>query len=199
MKKIKKIIVLIIVVICAFVYAHITKMNLIYDKTIDSSEYLSMGAIGGAEVEQTFQCHENTLDGIEVKCQILGEVSDVIVHYNLVDNESGVVVAEGEKAASEIESTKFNPFVFDTVTECKEKSYKFVIWSENTTDTDGVSFYYQEGVEDETGLVIDGNDTQGTMIMRTMTDRFDVETFSIVMLFAAFIYGFMKFLYKLFK
>ena len=45
MKKIKKVIGIIIVLVLAFVYAHIAKPNNIYDKKVDNSEYLSTGVV----------------------------------------------------------------------------------------------------------------------------------------------------------
>ena len=40
---------------------------------------------------------------------------------------------------------------------------------------------------------------EGTLILKTVTDRFDVETFVVVLLFGAYIAFFFNFLYKMFK
>lgn len=199
MKRLKHILLIIIVIVCSFFYSHITKMNLIYDREVDNSEYLSTGIVSAESINQKFNCVEDTLDGINVKCQIWGDVRDINIHYSIQDVQNGQVVAEGVREATSIDSTKFNEFTFDTVEGCKNKEYILSIWMDNATNEDGISFYYEEVTEPYTELVIAGNKTQGTLIMKTMTNRFDFETFFVVLLFCAFIYGFMKMLYKLFK
>ena len=87
MKKIKKLIGIVIILVFAFGYAHIAKMNIIYDKNVDNSEYLEMGDLNGKKVEQRFVCKEDTLDGVYAKCQILGDVLDTKVHYTITDEQ----------------------------------------------------------------------------------------------------------------
>ena len=66
MKKLKTIIGIIIVLTAAFFYAHIAKANKIYDKSVDSSEYIGTGVFEGT-IEQEFVCNEDTMDGISAK------------------------------------------------------------------------------------------------------------------------------------
>lgn len=199
MKKVKWIIGIIIVLILAFLYAHIAKMNMIYDKHVDNGDYLSMGILEERKVEQSFKCVEDTLDGINVKCQTLGDVSEVLVKYIITDQSNGEVLAEGNCQASDIVSTKFNKLTFNTIENCRGKELLLTIWSESATGNNGISFYFQPLTEDGTKLFIDGSETQGTMIMKTVTNRFDFETFCVLLLFVVFIVVFMKILYKLFK
>lgn len=63
MKNLKRVIAIIIVVLLAFAYGHIAKLNNIYDKTVDNSKYLGTGVTEGP-VEQSFICTEDTLDGL---------------------------------------------------------------------------------------------------------------------------------------
>lgn len=198
-KKIKWIIGIIVVLILAFLYAHIAKMNMIYDKNVDNSEYVNMGAIGENRIKQSFVSVEDTLDGIYIKCQMLGDISGVKVRYAISDKNSGEKLTEGSCKASELQNTKFNKLLFNKIDDCKNKELVLTIWSESATETDGVTFYYQPETEEETQLVIDQNETQGTLIMKTITNRFDFETFCVLLLFVAFITGFLKVLYKLFE
>lgn len=199
MKKVKWIIGIIIVLILAFLYAHIAKMNMIYDKHVDNGDYLSMGTLAERRVEQSFICVEDTLDGINVKCQTLGDVSEVVVKYIITDQSNGEVLAEGNCQASDIVSTKFNKLTFNTIENCRGKELLLTIWSESATENNGISFYFQPLTDDGTKLFIDGSETQGTMIMKTVTNRFDFETFCVLLLFVVFVVVFMKILYKLFK
>lgn len=200
MKKIKIIIGLLAVIVVAYIYAHIGKLNLIYDKTVDNSEYIGTGVFDG-KVEETFVCKEDSLNGITAKCQLQGDASGTAMKMTLVEEESDTVVAETELAAEEIDNSKFNEFSFDTIEECKGRSYRVIFENINGSvkDTKGIGLLYQADTEENTRLKIDGEDTEGTLIIKTVTDRFDLETFFVFLLFAVYITCFVKFLYKLFR
>lgn len=199
MKKAKSIIGIIVLLVFAFVYAHIEKMNMIYDKTVDNSAYQSTGWGENTIIEQSFISVEDTLDGINLKCQTTGNVENVKICYTLEDMAGEKTVVSGEISANEIESTKFNQITFDTVENCKNKEFQLKIWSESATEVNGVSYYYQPQTEEGTGLLINEEKTEGTLILKTITNRFDFETFCVFLIMIGFMFFFMKFLYKLFK
>lgn len=199
MKKGKLFIGIAALLIFAFAYAHIAKMNVIYDKTVDSSEYQSTGWKQDTVIEQNFISKENSLDGINIKCQTSGDLQSVALCYtleNLVDHK---VVATGKLAAEEIESTRFNQLIFDTVENCKNKEFQLKIWTESLSDTEGISYYYCAGITEGSELTIDGEKTEGTLIIKTITNKFDIETFFVFLIMITFMIVFMKVLYKLFK
>ena len=198
MKNLKRIIAIVIVVLLAFAYGHIAKPNNIYDKTVDNSKYLGTGVTKGA-VEQSFVCKENTLDGVKVKTQIIGDVHGINVKYSLVDVEANEVVAEGSADATTIKASKFYNYSFDTVSNCKGKTYKIIFENEGSTEISGVGFFFQPTTEKNTELTISDNHTEGTLILKTITNRFDFETFAVLLIFILYIGIFMKFLYRLFK
>ena len=173
MKNLKRVIAIIIVVLLAFAYGHIAKLNNIYDKTVDNSKYLGTGVTEGP-VEQSFICTEDTLDGVKVKTQIVGDVHGINVKYSLVDVEADKVVGEG-------------------------RTYKIIFENVGSTETAGVGFFYQPVTEKNTELIISDNHTEGTLILKTITNRFDFETFAVLLIFVLYIVVFMKFLYRLFK
>ena len=199
MKKMKKVVLVVAVLIIAIVYSYISKMQMIYDKNIDPSDYLNTGIMGNKVLVQSFICRESSLDGIAIKCQLLGDVSDVELHYSVVNKSENKIISHGKIKANEIQSTKFNIFTFDTVKNCKNKEFELTISSVNATETNGIAFYYQDGVEQNTKMMIDGKTVNGTMIMKTITNRFDIETFCVFLLFVIYVTCFIKFLYKLFK
>ena len=183
MKNLKRVIAIIIVVLLAFAYGHIAKLNNIYDKTVDNSKYLGTGVTEGP-VEQSFICTEDTLDGVKVKTQIVGDVHGINVKYSLVDVEADKVVGEGNVDATTIKASKFYNYSFDNV---------------GSTEMAGVGFFYQPVTEKNTELIISDNHTEGTLILKTITNRFDFETFAVLLIFVLYIVVFMKFLYRLFK
>ena len=182
MKKVKIAVGVIAIIIISFIYAHISKANMIYDKNVDNSEYLSTGVVYEGEIQQSFLCNEDFLDAIQVRTQVFGDVSEMQVEYRLLDGETEQVLASGTVNSDEIESSRFYEFNFDRIEE-----------------NQGIGFYFQPAIEDNTFLVISDNKTEGTLIMKTVTNRFDVETFVIFLIFLIYIIVFMNFLYKLFN
>lgn len=199
MKKVKAFIGIVVLLIFVYLYAHIAKMNMIYDKKVDSSEYLSTGVVAGT-IEQEFICKEDTLDGISAKCQLIGDTTDSKVRLTLIEKETGKVAAEVEVNAGEMKNGKFNKFSFDTITDCKGKTFKVVFENSgaNIEDGVGIGFVYQQETEKGTKLTINHQDTQGTLILKTITNRFDIETFCVLLLLILYIIVFVKFLYRLF-
>ncbi len=199
MKKIKKVMGIIIVLVLAFVYAHIAKPNNIYDKKVDNSEYLSTGVVCEGSIEQKFVCVEDSLDGVKAKVQVIGDVRDVRVKYSLIDNQIGQSVATGEVSAAEIKPSKFFEFTFDTVKDTRGKEYTIIFENENADENRGIGIFFQPLTQKGTELTISENRTEGTLILKTITDRFDFETFAVLLVFVVYTIVFMKFLYRLFK
>ena len=96
---------------------------------------------------------------------------------------------------------KFNVFRFDRISECKGKTYTLYVENPDgdVEKTLGVGFSYEPKTEKGTELLINGNNVDGTLIAKTVTNRFDMETFCVVLLFVLYIVFFVKFLYRLFK
>ncbi|MGC4019345.1 MAG: hypothetical protein QM793_09075 [Muricomes sp.] len=197
MKKVKSVIIVILIIVAAFFYAHIGKNNLVYDKDVDNSQYIATGPVN--RVEQTFVSKEETLDGFRSKCQVAGNVEGMKVQYSLVNVKSGKTEAEGIADAAEIKNSKFYFFGFDTVSNCKGNAYKIVLVNEKATEKDGIGFFFQPKTEQGTSLKVEDNSTTGTMIVKAVTDRFDIETFIVLLVFVLYVVLFIKFLYKLFK
>ena len=199
MKRVRAIIVIVVILVGSFVYAHIAKTNMIYDKSIDSSEYLTTGVVDGV-VEQKFVSAEETIDGISAKCQLNGDTTDVKAVMVLFDEETGEIIARSELRADDIKNGKFNIFSFPEVQECKGKSLRVQFENVNADLKQGigVSFSFQNKSEKGTELIINGNETEGTLIIKTVTNRFDMETFCVLLLMIVYIAGFLWFLSKLF-
>lgn len=199
MKKVKFAVVIVVGLVLIFFYAHIAKANLIYDKSVDSSEYLSTGVVEG-QVEQELVCVEKSLDGITVKAQLVGDTQNAVLGLTVYDKNSGDIVAEAEMKSSDIKSGKFNQISFPTIQGSKNKAYIIRLESrgEDIPEGSGISFSYQSETEENTRLVINGNETQGTLIAKTITNRFDLETFVVLILMVAYMVGFFAFLSRLF-
>ena len=192
---------ILIVVILAFLYAHIDKNSYLYDRNADTSTFISTGTpLEGETISQGFVSEGEILSGINMKCSVLGDASDVEVQYSLRDIETGKAVASGSVKAGEINNNKFNQFWMEPIDSAKGKEYLLEITETGADAANGVSFYVVPQKEEGAQVLnIKNNETEGSLAVRYVSHRFDMETFVVLLGFAAFIVIFMKLLYKLFK
>lgn len=192
MKKIKKMAAVIILILIAFIYGHIHKTHAIYDRTVENDQYIMLDG-SQSQITQEFICEEDSLDGIQVKCQNLQEDPEAEIRVYLQDCENGGIVAKSVKKAGEIKTGKFNEFSFDTVSSCRGKAYKVVF------EKDSIALYAEKTSEEGTNLKINSEESEGTLILKTVTYRFDIETFCVFMLLVSYICVFFQFLNWLFS
>ena len=192
MKKIKKMAAVIILILIAFIYGHIHKTHAIYDRTVENDQYIMLDG-SQSQITQEFICEEDSLDGIQVKCQNLQEDPEAEIRVYLQDCENGGIVAKSVKKAGEIKTGKFNEFSFDTVSRCRGKAYKVVF------EKDFLALYAEKTSEEGTNLKINSEESEGPLILKTVTYRFDIETFCVFMLLVSYICVFFQFLNWLFS
>ena len=192
MKKTKQMAAVIILILIAFIYGHIHKTHAIYDRTVENDQYIMLDG-SQSQITQEFICEEDSLDGIQVKCQNLQEDPEAEIRVYLQDCENGGIVAKSVKKAGEIKTGKFNEFSFDTVSRCRGKAYKVVF------EKDFLALYAEKTSEEGTNLKINSEESEGTLILKTVTYRFDIETFCVFMLLVSYICVFFQFLNWLFS
>ena len=192
MRKVEKLATVIVLILLAFVYGHIHKTHAIYDRTVENDQYIMLDG-SQSQITQEFICEEDSLDGIQVKCQNLQEDPEAEIRVYLQDCENGGIVAKSVKKAGEIKTGKFNEFSFDTVSRCRGKAYKVVF------EKDFLALYAEKTSEEGTNLKINSEESEGTLILKTVTYRFDIETFCVFMLLVSYICVFFQFLNWLFS
>ena len=192
MRKVEKLAAVIVLILLAFVYGHVHKTHAIYDRMIENDQYVMMD-VSQDQISQEFVCEEETLDGIQVKRQNLQEDPETEIRIYLQDCENGETVAESVKKAGDIKAGKFNEFSFDTVSSCRGKAYKVVF------EKDSIALYTEKTSEKGTNLKINSEESEGTLILKTVTYRFDIETFYVFLLLVLYICVFFQFLNWLFS
>lgn len=200
-KRMKSILGIILLIVFAFFYAHIAKVHNIYNKDIDPSAYSNTGVLTQLGVQQEFVCEEKHLDGIQIKSTIFNSAENTKLQYQLKNLSTGVVVASGEVKGDKIKNSKFFEFSFERVENSKEVPFEFSVYTNVPLgETSGAGFSYEQVKEENTSLTVAGEKVEnGTLILKTVTHRFDVETFCVFLLFALYVILFMRFLYNLFK
>lgn len=176
-----------------YIYAHVEKTDVICAKQADSSEYVNLGVVT-EQIEQEFICETDNLDAILLKCQVFEELDAGEIRMTVTDVESGSVEASVTIRTDELENGKFHTFVFEKIEGCEGRRYKVSL--ENTGN---VGFICQPETEKDTKLSIAGQQRQGTLIMKTMTKGFDVETFGVLAILLIYIFLFFKLLNRLFS
>ena len=192
MRKVEKLATVIVLILLAFVYGHVHKTHAIYDRMIENDQYVMMD-VSQDQISQEFVCEEETMDGIQVKCQNLQEDPEAEIRIYLQDCENGETVAESVKKVGDIKTGKFNEFSFDTVTRCRGKAYKVVF------EKDSIALYTEKTSEKGPNLKINSEESEGTLILKTVTYRFDIETFCVFLLLVLYICVFFQFLNWLFS
>ena len=188
------------VVLLAFtcVYAIVDKNNAIYDRAVDTSKYVALGLERGEMVSQSFTSKEDKLDGINIKMSVSGQANEKKMSYILKD-ENGKSVASGSTSLEKIKAGKFFTLKFDELTGCKGKEYTFELTVEQCEKDAQVIVYAVPGAVDDLPLEVKGEKAEGVMVLRTITHRFDIETFVVTAIFILYVIFFIKWLSKVFK
>ena len=198
--KMKTILLILIIIVLAAVYAVIDKPVSVYDTSCDTSKFQAQVLEGGQTASQKFVCEEAYIDGIALKlaANAVPDNEKVLVKYELIDDNTKKVVAKGNENLGELRSGKFFKIKFNRVNNCKDKAYA-LNFRVTQCDAGNVQIFYTPGTEKGKALVYAGTSIDGIGVMRTLTHRFDLETYIVTLCFAAYIVLFMKWLYKLFK
>ena len=180
----------------AYFYAHIDKNTYLYDRNTDSAELIGTGIPDeGEEITQSFISVEDSIDGINLKATVIGEAENVGLEYSLIDEKSGEVVRTETVLGAEIKNNKFNVLRFQTLSGTKGKKYILKLSESGTGENAGMS--ERESVQGK--LEVKGQEIKGNLAVRTLTHRFDLETFVVLAGILAFIAGFMNVLYRMFR
>lgn len=183
----------------SYIYAHIDKNTYIYERNADTGTYFGTGILAhGEEVSQQFVARENSIDGINIKVSLAGNVADVVMHYAIIDQETGETYAASVDAV-DLENNKFNQLPVERIEGTRGKTYTLVLYTENSDELNGVSFYGVQSAGEDQQFIIKENAVEGNLVTRIISHKFDVETFIVFMAIVVFIITFMKVLYKSFK
>lgn len=198
-KKIILCLMIVVVIVLSYFYAHIDKNSYLYDRNADTGTFYGTGVLEeNEEIRQTFIANENTIDGINIKVDIYGIVDDVVLNCVLLDEDMREV-SKINITANELEDNKFNKLELPEAAGTKGNQFTLVLSEENSDNQNGVGFYFEPGSSAEQKLSIKGNETDGNLVARSVCNRFDAETFIVLLGIIAFVAGFMKVLYKYFK
>ena len=197
-KKLSMIVFVAVLIAFTCMYAIVDKNNAIYDRAVDTSQYVALGLEQGEMVSQSFVSTEDKLDGINIKMSVSGQANDKKISYVLKD-DTGKTVTLGDASLEKIKAGRFFSLKFDELTGCKGRRYTFELTVEQCEKDTQVIVYAVPGASKDSLLVVKGEKADGVMVLRTVTHRFDVETFIVTALFILYVIFFIRWLSKVFK
>lgn len=179
-------------------YSVVDKQIPVYDSEIPTEEYVQLAELTNKNsVSQSFYNEKNTLNAVSLKCYVNSSVPDEELTYILYDEEGKEISINSIKIGS-IENGKFTDFAFEEISNCEGKKYTFEILYEKDNGS-GVYLYKTSVSDSNLELKENQEEIEGTLVMRTITRMFDIETFFVVMCFAIYIILFIRMLYKFFR
>ena len=129
---------------------------------------------------------------------VSGQANDKKISYVLKD-DTGKTLTLGDASLEKIKAGRFFSLKFDELTGCKGKRYTFELTVEQCEKDTQVIVYAVPGASKDSLLVVKGEKADGVMVLRTVTHRFDVETFIVTALFILYVIFFIRWLSKVFK
>ncbi len=199
-KKLPVIIGLIVVILFSIWYGFTDKTHKIYDNNVNTAKYNDLGVLTeGQVIRQTFTCEENVLDAFSIKCNPSGDYAGAQLTLTVLDEATGEVLTTGEESGSNIRPRKMHKFKVGQLTGVKGRELTLEVRETNSSPGNGINLYYQPAENTIGSLTLDDNALSGVFVMKTVTERFDTETFVIMLLSILFIWAFLWFLYRLFK
>ena len=198
-KKIGFCVMICIVVVASYFYAHINQNSYLYNRNAETSTFGGTGILlPNEQVMQSFVSGEDSIDGLNLKVALFGNVDKVSLEYRILDEDAKELRCVQVKA-SQLENNKFNHLPFDTIEDTQNKKYTLVLRVDNSDEQNGIGFYIEPASQNEQQLVIRDTETDGTLVTRVLCYGFDMETFVVLLGMIVFVVGFMKVLFKIFR
>lgn len=200
-KYIKYIMIAALLIAAAVVYASGSHDERVYNSDYDRKyhECRNTGILSEGTIKQKFTASKDSINGLAMKTTLHGDVSEVMLEYEIIEDENEKSIVKGEIPAEKLENDKFYRERFAAVKLNKGESYTIILKEKNATADSGIGFYFTPAEKPEDIFCINENETAGTLVIRTIVKEFQMETFVVLLLFILYIVVFLKILYKLFK
>ncbi|HEY9574634.1 MAG TPA: hypothetical protein VIR32_03795 [Lachnospiraceae bacterium] len=200
-KTIKYLIVVAVIAVFSYFYAHVDKKIPIYDTSVDTAHYGNMGPLlQEQEVEQTFICKKEVLSGVSIKCSLWGADGTEKYQYRILQADDKKELRKGEILSKDVKNGRFHTIMFEDIKDAKNKEFIFEFVSETGVNGKTITIYNVPKTKETTSLQLDGNEfAKNTLALKTVSTIFDWETFIVVMVCGLYLYGFLKVLYRFFS
>lgn len=199
-KKLIYIFIGILVLVGIYFYSFVDRQNYVYDKQVESADYKNVPLLWPETViEQNFYCTKNGLFSVKFKVGTYARENSNHIQYEIIDVNKNISVANGEINAKDLTDGEFCEIKFDKIEDSKGSQYKLVLRSDDAESDNGIAIFTTKASQDNTKLVIDGEENNEVLTLRTVSNGFDVETFIIMIFLFIYMCVFIKVLFWLFR
>lgn len=199
-----------LVIIVGGLYSYGVWPRAIYDTSVGIGSYELVDLTGeDTLLEQTFQCGDLGMCGLDIKISKNGLESIGTYKWVLKDVDGRSTVEEGIINDESTENRLFessNPqkqgtikIEFPRQANSKGKEYLLIIKPVEAKKNQGAAAYVTARSGIRSKLEISGKELDKACIIKIQYLRFNLETFIVFMCIAAYLMFFIKFIYKLFR
>lgn len=195
---ITKTILIVIAVVFSFLYAHTDVKHSIYDTRYDTADWITTQTMDTHVIIQEFSVDEEYISGVQIQLTLVDKLAQGKLIVELMDNNFNVINSQTIDY-SKIQSGRFNKIKFDSKVKINpNEKYSFKLTQKSKTSGQGIMYSATPKYKSQ-GYIDNGEKTDNTLVLRTLSHRFNTETFIVCLGFIMFIFVFMSILFKLFK
>lgn len=157
----------------------------------------------GAMVEQTFLCSHNGLRSLEIKVVLSNKENIGDYSWNIEDVETGQIVASGKINAQSFRTKRalkdgWIQLDFSKIDDSKNRVYKYTMKS-NASEQESIAIYMTDKSEYAQILKVNSEEVTQALIIKMNMQRFNVETFIVMLGLIVYLAVFIRFMYRLFQ
>lgn len=192
--------IVIAVTLLGILYATGNWSEAIYDTNVNGGNYESMKVMDeDTEVVQTFICQNAGLNGFRVRFSTLNRQETGNYEWELREAGGQEPVAQGDVDFSKINGKGEYRVSFPKQEESENKRYELTIRAQDVPEEQAITLYRTTPKGGAEKLTMEGEKTDGSIILKIYCHRFHAETFIVFCCFIAYLAAFILFMSKLFK
>lgn len=140
-KSVKYIIAAAVIVIIAFLYAHVGKKVPVYDKSVDSSLYGNMGELTAPFGTAGVYLRKTSAERHKHYVRNLWKYADI--HLSVSDFGRGIkrAAAQRDPDASAVANGKYYTIKFDEIKDCRGQKFIFTLCSQDAASGNALTVY----------------------------------------------------------
>ena len=198
-KQLKKIILGLVIIVLAIMYSKTYVKYNIYNPKIDNSKWLQINSLKDNHIKQKFIAKENSIDGIQLFLSIGSVEEDALLYYTILDSNKNMLT-ESKVYQKDITPGRFNKLLFENKVQVKKgKTYYIELFQKSKNENSFLISYMTPRASIGHTFYNSENETDGTIIVRSLTYRFSIETFIVFLVFSFVVIYFLRMIFYLFR
>jgi len=200
-KKLAILVISLIIIIISGIRAHGNWESALYNTDISTSAYENIGEMhDNMVIRQGFYSKSNGLSGFSIKVATYDRANNSQLIYRVRDEETGQTVVEGIINTEDLKDNSFNEISFSKISNSRNKNYVLEIQDDNAAAGNGIAFFKTAaGNLSQSLMVNDEEIVDQALVIKVITNRFNIEYFIVFIALIVYIILFIKLLNKFLK